>query len=204
MISRNLLHLALATVALAVGCAPLHADGPTLLLSPATGGPNSAPTPTPSSDAAPASAATPTGPTASPDSVIPTAPFPASRYEALWTKSPFAVATSEDTVQASPDYMLVGVGNQDGTFYASLIERDNQEHFLISSDKTTRGLIVKSINRSRDGQETYASVIKDGQPLSSRPFFNRIHRPPINLPIRPPQQIDVPPQAAPPPPPPTR
>jgi hypothetical protein len=138
----KILFLALAA-GCAVGAAPVRAVGPDTPMAPTPAAPPSA------------------------SSVIPSVSFPVSRYEALWTKSPFAVATSEETVQASPDYMLVGIANVDGIFYASVIEQQPpQEHFLISSDSPTRGMILKSISKSPDGQDTYASVIKDGQPLT--------------------------------------
>jgi hypothetical protein len=97
------------------------------------------------------------------DPAVPSAGFSASRYEALWTKSPFAVATS-DAAQESPDYLLVGVANVNGISYASVIDAHNQEHFLISSDKPTRGLTLTSITRNHD--DTYAAVQKDGQPIT--------------------------------------
>jgi hypothetical protein len=100
------------------------------------------------------------------DPVVPGAGFPASRYEALWTKSPFAVATSEGVAESSPDYMLVGFAQVDGISYASLIERQNQEHFLISSDKPTKGITLTSITRGHDGSDTYAVVKKDGQSIT--------------------------------------
>jgi hypothetical protein len=101
------------------------------------------------------------------DSALPaTGGYPADRYAILWTKSPFAVATSETVGEESPDYILYGVANQDGIFYASVVERQNQEHFLLSSDKPVRGLTLKSINRTKDGLSTFAEVTKDGQPLT--------------------------------------
>jgi hypothetical protein len=105
-------------------------------------------------------------PPAAANSDVPTATFNADRYSILWTKSPFAVATSETVGQESPDYFLVGVANQDGIFYASVIERQNQEHFLLSSDKPNRGMTLKTINRTKDGLSTFAEVVKDGQPLT--------------------------------------
>jgi hypothetical protein len=101
------------------------------------------------------------------DPPVPTANFPASRYEALWTKSPFAVATAETATDTSPDYMLVGIANVDGISYASVIEtKQPQEHFLISSDKPNRGLTLTSITHSHDGQDTFAAVQKDGQSIT--------------------------------------
>jgi len=99
------------------------------------------------------------------DPAVPGTGFSASRYEALWTKSPFAVATSE-AVQESPDYLLVGVAKVDGISYASVIERQNQEHFLISSDKPARGLTLTTITRSPDSSDTYAVMQKDGQSIT--------------------------------------
>jgi hypothetical protein len=101
------------------------------------------------------------------DPALPNAGFPASRYEPLWTKSPFAVATSEVSQETSPDYMLVGIANVEGISYASVIEtKTPQEHFLISSDKPTRGLKLTSITRNHDGSDTYAVVQKDGQSIT--------------------------------------
>ena len=144
------------------------ADNPGAPISPAaTPAPDASPAPTPSiapaPSPAPVPAPTPTSPTSS---NLPSSGFAPARYEALWTKSPFAVATSETVGEESPDYFLVGVANQEGIFYASVIERQNQEHFLLTSDKPVRGLTLKSIKRSSDGQNTYADVIKDGQPLT--------------------------------------
>lgn len=92
--------------------------------------------------------------------------FPAKRYEALWTKSPFAVETPEaEDGEESPDYSLVGVAQLDGIFYASVIEKQNQEHFLVSSDKPYKGLTLTSISHGHGATDTTASFIKDGQPI---------------------------------------
>jgi len=111
----------------------------------------------------PASAKPPAAPDAA---VVPGAGFSASRYQVLWTKSPFAVATAEAGADASPDYLLYGIANVDGITYASVVDAHNQEHFLISSDKATRGLTLASITRSSDGSDTYANVLKDGQTIT--------------------------------------
>jgi hypothetical protein len=124
--------------------------------------PNALPAP----PALPAPTAAATSPTPADDSMVPTAGFQASRYESLWTKSPFAVATSEEATETSPDYMLVGIANIDGISFASLIDRQSQEHFLISSDQETRGLKLSSITKSHDGSDTFAVVQKDGQTIT--------------------------------------
>ena len=117
--------------------------------------------------AQPVQAGNPAAPAAQPapvdDSAVPNGGFSASRYEALWTKSPFAVATSEAGPE-SPDYMLVGIANVEGISYACLIDAHNQEHFLISTDKPNRGLMLTSITRNHD--DTYAAVQKDGESIT--------------------------------------
>ncbi len=103
------------------------------------------------------------------DPIVPSAGFHVSRYETLWTKSPFAVATTEETaVETSPEYELVGFANNiEGVSYASVIDKQkNDEHFLISTDKSNRGLTLTSISRSPDGADIFASVQKDGQTLT--------------------------------------
>jgi hypothetical protein len=148
------------------------ATGSALIAQPA---PATAGAAAPGAPTAPINSATPTDPIAhndpatpgsagpSDNATVPGGGFPASRYEALWTKSPFAVATSEAGPE-SPDYMLVGIANVEGISYASLIDAHNQDHFLISSDKPTRGLTLTSITRSHD--DTYAAVQKDGQSIT--------------------------------------
>ena len=100
------------------------------------------------------------------DPAVPGTAFPVSRYEVLWTKSPFAVATPEAATD-SPDYSLVGVARDiNGIYYASLVEKQNNEHFLISSDKMVRGLTLTSITRNPNSPDTYALVQKDGQTIT--------------------------------------
>ena len=96
---------------------------------------------------------------------LPGAGFDPARYSQLWTKSPFAVATPEGAAE-SPDYALVGVAEFDGISYASLTDRHSQEHFVLSSDKPVRGLVLVSINRGKDVASTSVNLQKDGQPLT--------------------------------------
>ena len=163
----------LSIAILLAGISFAHAVTPTPSLAPPSDNPGAPISPT----SLPAAAVSTTSPASVPAATSPAADAPAStnlpsanyapgRYEALWVKSPFAVATSETVGEESPDYYLVGVANQDGVFFASVIERQNQEHFLLTSDRPVRGLTLKSINRSKDGVNTYAEVVKDGQPLT--------------------------------------
>jgi len=101
------------------------------------------------------------------DPVLPGGAFPASRYEALWTKSPFAVATADMSQDTSPDYILVGIANVAGVSYASVLEtKIPQNHFLVSTDKANQGMLLTSISHSADGKDTYAVMQKDGQPIT--------------------------------------
>jgi hypothetical protein len=124
----------------------------------------------PAPDAAPAAAPTPStnAPPATPapldDAAVAHQGYPATRYESLWTKSPFAVETPDEAVQESIDYTLVGVMQLEGVTYASLIATRDQSRKLIRSDKVTDGLIVKGVTRKENG-DTFATVNRDGQPL---------------------------------------
>ena len=126
-------------------------------------------TDTTTSDSAPAvshtAAVAPATPSDTDPDAAPREGFPAKRYEALWTKSPFAVETPE-AGEESPDYSLVGVAQFDGVFYASLVQKQNQEHFLVSSDKPYKGLTLTAITHGHDVADTTASLIKDGQPIT--------------------------------------
>jgi hypothetical protein len=92
--------------------------------------------------------------------------FPSSRYEALWDKSPFAVASTEASAPSSPDYSLVGIAEFDGTSYASLIETGSHEHFLLSSGQEARGLKLLSVTQGKGPDGTVAVVEKNGQSLT--------------------------------------
>jgi hypothetical protein len=135
------------------------------------------------------------------DAVVPGPGFPASRYEALWKKSPFAVATTEASEDTSPDYTLVGIANFDGITYGSVIEtKPPQEHFLISTDRANRGLRLTSISIGQNGADTYATVLKDGQSITLKleqsaatPVMGAQPNQPLpGMPGAPPPQIPMP------------
>ncbi len=99
------------------------------------------------------------------DATVPGNGFEASRYADLWKKSPFAVATPE-AAPDSPDYSLVGIANVEGKSYASVIDKKNQEHFLVSSDQPANGLTLVSITPGQNGGDTLAIVQRNGQPMT--------------------------------------
>jgi hypothetical protein len=87
------------------------------------------------------------------------------RYSDLWTKSPFAVETPDTpTVTDSAEYSLVGVAQLGDVTYASLIQKQNQAHLLVSSDKPLGGLTLNSVSNKPDG--VYVTFTEDGQPLT--------------------------------------
>jgi hypothetical protein len=91
--------------------------------------------------------------------------FTGERYASLWTKSPFAIATP-DAPAATTDYALVGIAQFDGVSYASLIEKQSQEHFVISSDKPYKNLKLVWISRGKGDDATSAVVDRNGESLT--------------------------------------
>jgi hypothetical protein len=119
---------------------------------------------------------------------FPPAGFPSDRYAALWTKSPFAIATPEAGA-ASADYSLVGLAQFDGVSYASLIEKQSGDHFVLASDKPVRNLTLLSIAHRADGAT--ATINHNGETLTLRlenappsggPNPNGVVLPPMNNP----------------------
>jgi hypothetical protein len=101
------------------------------------------------------------------DPSLPGNGFSASRYETLWLKSPFSVASADGSAPESPDYSLVGIAEFDGISYASIIDKKNNlEHFLISSEQDSHGLKLISVTRGNDAGSTLAMLQKNGEPLT--------------------------------------
>jgi len=96
--------------------------------------------------------------------VLPGTGFGTDRYQTLWTKSPFSV--SSEAGPESPDYALVGIAQFDGVYYVSLIDQKNQEHFLVSTDKPSRGLVLVSVTRGHGTVDSFAMLQRDGQPIT--------------------------------------
>lgn len=116
----------------------------------------------------------------------------ASHYTALWTQSPFAVATP-DAAPESADYALVGIAQIDGVSYASLTDKKSSEHFLLASDKPVHGLKLVSITSGKDAASSSATVEKDGKSMTLKLEQGP---PPAAIPA-PPQPQGVPPGAIP-------
>jgi hypothetical protein len=96
-------------------------------------------------------------------SALPGSGFSAERYAGLWTKSPFAIATP-DAPAASEDYQVVGLAQFDGVSYASLIDKQTHEHFVLASDKPQRNLTLVSV--SHDAKGASAVIQRNGEILT--------------------------------------
>jgi hypothetical protein len=99
---------------------------------------------------------------------VPGPGFDGGRYAGLWTKSPFAIATP-DAPAASQDYELVGSAQFGGISYVSLINKQDQYHFVLASDKPLKDpshkldLKLVSISHGHDGSS--AVILQGGQSL---------------------------------------
>jgi hypothetical protein len=90
--------------------------------------------------------------------------FPSTRYEQLWSKSPFSVETPDAVTTDSADYALVGVAQLGDVTYASLVDKHTNSHILVSSDKPLGNLSVTSVTKRSDG--IYVSLTQSGSPLT--------------------------------------
>jgi hypothetical protein len=97
------------------------------------------------------------------DAATPGPGFSGDRYANLWTKSPFAIATP-DAPTTSADYQLVGMAQFDGVSYASLVDRQTQEHFVLASDKPVKNLTLVSISHGTSG--ALAVIQRNGETLT--------------------------------------
>jgi hypothetical protein len=96
------------------------------------------------------------------DAALPGAGFNGDRYETLWTKSPFAIATPEAGA-TSTDYQLVGMAQFDGVSYASLIDQQTSEHFVLTSEKPVKNLTLVALHHDANGAS--AVIERQGERL---------------------------------------
>jgi hypothetical protein len=98
---------------------------------------------------------------------IPSKDFPVERYETLWTKSPFAVASTapekKDNTPAA--YKLVGVSQFGGISYASVVNNQGGGGLFLEQNKPTKGLTLLSIQQGKTGATSSAKIILNGQVL---------------------------------------
>jgi len=101
------------------------------------------------------------------ETIVPSKARELSHFVALWNKSPFAAATNETPIE-STDYILGGIAQFDGIDYASLVDKKSNEHFLLVSDQTIRGLRLLSVSRGQNGSGALAIVQKGEESLTLR------------------------------------
>jgi hypothetical protein len=108
---------------------------------------------------------------AAPGPDLPGPGFDSSRYEGLWTKSPFAIATP-DAPAASEDYELVGMAQFDGISYVTLIDKQNQEHLIVASDKPLRdsrhNLDLRLVSIAHGAGGASAVLLRNGESITLR------------------------------------
>jgi hypothetical protein len=98
------------------------------------------------------------------EALLPSSGVSVAHYESLWSKSPFAVATTEPAADASSDFTLVGTARFDGVSYASLIDNKKQQHLLLSTRNSDQGLTLVSINSTQDAPAS-AIITENGKSL---------------------------------------
>jgi hypothetical protein len=91
---------------------------------------------------------------------LPGAAFDFSRYHALWEKSPFAVATP--VAAESSEYSLVGAAQFDGVSYASIIDKQNSDHFVVTSATPAHGFTLVDLVRGQNADSTFATLENNG------------------------------------------
>jgi hypothetical protein len=119
------------------------------------------------------------------DPPLPSSGFNGDRYSTLWTKSPFAIATPE-AAAATQDYQLVGLAQFDGVSYASLIDKQTQEHFIVTSEKPVKNLTLISVQHDSHGGS--AVIGRNGEQL----VLHEEDAPPTTASIQPPGPGPVP------------
>jgi hypothetical protein len=108
---------------------------------------------------------------AAPGSDLPGSGFDSSRYASLWTKSPFAIATP-DAPAASEDYELVGMAQFDGISYVTLIDKQNQDHLILGSDKPLKdsrhNLKLQLVSIAHGAGGASAVLLRNGESITLR------------------------------------
>jgi hypothetical protein len=95
--------------------------------------------------------------------LLPGGPFDPSRYHTLWEDSPFAVATP--VAVESAEYALVGAAQFDGVAYASIIDKQNSDHFVVTSATPAHGLTLVKLTRGQTADSTFATLQNGGAVL---------------------------------------
>jgi hypothetical protein len=91
---------------------------------------------------------------------LPGGAFDPSRYHALWENSPFAVASP--VAVESAEYALVGAAQFDGVSYASIVDKQSPDHFVVTSTTPSHGLTLVKLVRGQNADSTFVTLQKNG------------------------------------------
>ena len=94
------------------------------------------------------------------DGGLPSGAFDASRYSLLWETSPFAVASP--VAVESVQYSLVGAAEFEGVSYASIIDKQSQNHFVVTSKTPSHGLSMVSLTHGSSPGSVSATLQSSG------------------------------------------
>jgi hypothetical protein len=92
------------------------------------------------------------------DAGLPGGAFAADRYRILWETSPFAVASP--VAVESVQYALVGAAELEGVSYASVVDKQSQEHFVVTSRTPSHGLSLVGLEHGTGPGSTFATLKK--------------------------------------------
>ena len=93
------------------------------------------------------------------------AAFPAARYEHLWVRSPFSVASTTFDPD-SAEYDLVGVGKVDDEVYASVQDRQSGEIFVISNHHPSHNLKLFQVHGGDRPEDSFAIIGRADQTIT--------------------------------------
>lgn len=99
-----------------------------------------------------------------PDDLVPP-PFPLSRYETLWKRSPFqleSVAPPVESAGLAQRYALTGLAEVGGEPIAFLMERTTQQRMMIKKDAGQAGLTLVQVDVATDKYSNSTATIRQG------------------------------------------
>jgi len=154
------------------------------------------PEPPPVSAEAPAESAEPPA-----DELVPP-PFPVSRYEALWKRSPFqleSVAPPVESAGLAQRYALTGLAEVGGEPIAFLMERATQQRMMVKKEGGEGGLSLVQVDVVADKSENSSATIRQGAEVGVVKFDAGPPPPmaPPAMPMAPSAMVPRPPQGFP-------
>ncbi len=99
------------------------------------------------------------------DSVAPP-PFPISRYEPLWEKSPFqleSIAPLTESAGLAQKYALTGIAQVNGEPIVFLLDRASQIRHMVEKKPNKAGLALVRVNMEKKSDDSTAVVSQSGE-----------------------------------------